>query len=253
MEMKKEDADQLIRCVKECWWRVGILLLLVSCFVLLAIHGWPQGDWALGWGAIGAIATVVTGCAAVLIAYRQKKSNDERRSHLDWLARRDANQLLNFINRELIKVVLETEKLITPENLNAPRWIEVLNEVVSIRKRLPREDVGYETENLLNEELIFSLHELKEYVSELDNDAQEIDFWSLRRESVDLTTIAIYLQNELVPLLRVADTVGRGYEGLGFEGLRGGIVERFANALGGVRTVFNGRKVVMLDGQRVRV
>ncbi|WHQ44238.1 hypothetical protein [Alcaligenes faecalis] len=251
--MKKEDADQLIRCVKECWWRVGLLLFLIFIFVLLVMHGWPQGDWGIGWGALGALATCVTGCAAVLIAFGQKKTSDEQRVHLDWLATRDANRLINLVNQELIKVVLETEKLILPENLNSSKWIKVLAEVVSIRKKLPRDNVGYETKNLLDEGLIHALHELKENISDLDEDAQEIDFDSISHESVDLTTVAIWLQNEMVPLKRVADAVGQGFEGLGFKGLRRTILERFANALTGVRSVFWGRKAVIKVGQRLRL
>lgn len=71
--MTKENTDQVIRCIKECWWRVGVLLVILIGFALIAIYGWPQGDWQLGWGAIGAVATVITGGIALKIAFLQGK------------------------------------------------------------------------------------------------------------------------------------------------------------------------------------
>lgn len=237
-EMKKEDADQLIRCVKECWWRVGVLLFLIFIFVLLVLHGWPQGDWGMGWGALGAVATCVTGCAAVLIAYRQKKSSDAQRFHLGWLARRDANQLIGSVNQELIRVVLTTEKLTSPENFNVPKWIDALEEIVDIRKKLPRDDDGYDTKNLLDEELIHALHELKEKIADLDDDPQTINPYAKKPEDLNMNLVAIWIQNEMVPLREVADAVGQGLEGLGFQGARKAIMERYGNALDGIRSVF---------------
>lgn len=39
--MNKENTDQVIRCIKECWWRVGFLLLLAIGLALLVMYGWP--------------------------------------------------------------------------------------------------------------------------------------------------------------------------------------------------------------------
>lgn len=243
MEMKKEDADQLIRCVKECWWRVGILLLLVSCFVLLAIHGWPQGDWALGWGAIGAIATIVTGCAAVLIAYRQKKSNDEFRANLDWVATRDANQLLNEIHHELtFNVLLETENILKAENLNFDSWLRTLKDVIAVRKRLPRADVRFDSQNFLDECLINALYDLKKSILELDDDPQVIDFEGndleeLRSKDSGLNVLALWLQNELVVLSDVVACAGQGFACLGFIELKEAMVRRFGRAIKEVQKI----------------
>ena len=241
--MTREEADQLIRCVKECWWRVGVLLFLVCCFVLLAAHGWPQGDWTLGWGAIGAIATVVTGCAAVLIAYRQKKSNDEFRENLDWMERRSTNQLLNEINQELSYVLLETEKLLKPENLNSDAWLSVLKEVVDIRKRLPREDFRFDSRHLLNGDYMDALFDLKTAINALDRDPQNLNFEKIdleeqKSEGRDLIIAAVWLQNELVPLADVVACVGEGFECSGFNGLKEAMVGRFGRALDGVQEVW---------------
>lgn len=81
--MKKEDADQLIRCVKECWWRLTVFFAVELLFVTLVVYGWPQGDWDFGWGAVGAVGTLVTGVGAIYIAYVQKKwIEDERNSDI---------------------------------------------------------------------------------------------------------------------------------------------------------------------------
>lgn len=68
-EMKKEDADQLIRCVKECWWRVAILFFLIFGFALLAIFGLPSFEFdqtAAAWvQAIGSLLALVIAIAVV--------------------------------------------------------------------------------------------------------------------------------------------------------------------------------------------
>lgn len=77
--MTRENADQVIRCIKECWWRVGVLLVILLGFALIAMHGWPQGGWGLGWGAIGATASVVIGVFAIQVSYIQMEWLKEKR------------------------------------------------------------------------------------------------------------------------------------------------------------------------------
>lgn len=63
-KMKKEDADQLIRCVKECWWRVAILLLIpILLFFVLWLDG-DDMDWKFGWSALAAIGSLLAAIAA---------------------------------------------------------------------------------------------------------------------------------------------------------------------------------------------
>lgn len=66
--MTEETVDRIIRCMKECWWRVGILLALIFGFVLLVTYGWPQGDWALDWTALAAIGGLAAGFGAFYAA-----------------------------------------------------------------------------------------------------------------------------------------------------------------------------------------
>ncbi|WP_336579365.1 hypothetical protein [Alcaligenes sp. CHO6] len=77
--MKKEDADQLIRCVKECWWRLLIFASVLLMFVTLVVYGWPAADLGFGWGAVGAVGTIVTGGAAVFIAWMQSRWMEQSR------------------------------------------------------------------------------------------------------------------------------------------------------------------------------
>lgn len=66
--MKKEDADQLIRCVKECWWRGVIVLAVPTALIAWAIWGWPisvtlessAADWLQVFGVLfGVVVAVV--------------------------------------------------------------------------------------------------------------------------------------------------------------------------------------------------
>lgn len=77
--MNKENTDQVIRCIKECWWRVGVLIGVLFGSVLIAMHGWPQGEWGLGWGAVGAIASLVIGGVTLQINHTQKKWIEQKR------------------------------------------------------------------------------------------------------------------------------------------------------------------------------
>lgn len=233
--MTEEKADQIIRCVKECWWRVGVLLSLGLLFILLVMHGWPQGDWGLGWGALGALATSVTGYAAVLIAYRQKKSNDEFGERLDWMARREANYLLNEINHELTCVIGKTKALLKPENQNVATWLKTLGEVIEIRKRLSREGVRFDSKYLLNGEYMDALFDLKIAISELDNDSQNINLEEAQSKVSDLLVVAVWLQNELMPLLDVVEKVGQGFECMGLEGIKEIMVRRFRRIISEVQ------------------
>lgn len=65
--MKKEDADQLIRCVKECWWRGVIVLSVPTALIAWAIWGWPlsvtlessAADWLQVFGVLFGVVVAV--------------------------------------------------------------------------------------------------------------------------------------------------------------------------------------------------
>lgn len=58
--MTEEKADQIIRCVKECWWQVLIVLLIGLGLPITLFDSWPELDqataaWVQALGSIGAI------------------------------------------------------------------------------------------------------------------------------------------------------------------------------------------------------
>lgn len=66
--------------MKPSWTEVtafGLLLL----FALVMAHGWPSGDWSLGWGAIGALGTVVLGTYAARISHAQHSSMEKEQAY----------------------------------------------------------------------------------------------------------------------------------------------------------------------------
>lgn len=79
--MKKEDADQLIRCVKECWWRVAAILMIVNAGVLIAVNGRPEGGWKLDWTAVAAISTLAAAIVALWLGLRQIQQTKSIREH----------------------------------------------------------------------------------------------------------------------------------------------------------------------------
>ena len=67
--MTEENADQIIRCIKECWWRAGILLALTVGAFLLIASGWPEWSktlffWVL---VIVFIALIIKGVSFVCV------------------------------------------------------------------------------------------------------------------------------------------------------------------------------------------
>lgn len=78
--MTTEKIEQLVLCIKECWWRVGVLLVILLGFTLTAMHGWPQGDWGLGWTSLAAIGGMAAGFGAFYAAYVALQIADKARS-----------------------------------------------------------------------------------------------------------------------------------------------------------------------------
>lgn len=62
--MTEEKADQIIRCVKECWWQVLIVLGTGFGLAVLLFHGWFElnsmvASWVQALGSVGAILIAV--------------------------------------------------------------------------------------------------------------------------------------------------------------------------------------------------
>lgn len=106
--MTEEKANQIIRCVKECWWRVGLLLLLVFCFVLTLIHGWPSGDWGLGWGAVGALSAMAIGCIALKVSATQNRWIADKREHDLHMLRTRAKDVSLFLRMSITYYLVDS-------------------------------------------------------------------------------------------------------------------------------------------------
>ncbi|WP_321331259.1 hypothetical protein [Alcaligenes faecalis] len=237
--MKKEDADQLIRCFRECWWRVGLLLLLVFTFILLVLYGWPSGDWAFGWGFVGALATSVTGCAAVQIAYHQKRVADQSRENLNWISLKEANHLLNEISHQLARVFWAVESLVDGGAIQVQQCKKVLHYVFEIKNSLPREDSRYAAPNLIDGELMDAMHELKTHMTNLavrEFDEGKIDFSGSDDLKIKVLTTHIY--SELQELSEIVAATGHAFDLMGFIGLKQAMVSRFQRVSVAVREIW---------------
>ncbi|MGE8519722.1 MAG: hypothetical protein ACN6OK_05715 [Alcaligenes faecalis] len=72
--MKKGDADQLIRCMKECWWRVALVIAIPLALMAWVFWGSPVTmtleDGAAAWvQAVGSIGAIVV---AIYVLHKQK-------------------------------------------------------------------------------------------------------------------------------------------------------------------------------------
>lgn len=87
--------------MKPSWVEVTVLGLLLLFSILMA-NGWPSRDWALWWAAIGALATTVTGFAAVMIALGQQQKNKEKEDKQSTfnqiLLKEDFTKLVNILS-----------------------------------------------------------------------------------------------------------------------------------------------------------
>lgn len=76
--MTEEKADQIIRCVKECWWQILILFVVGLGLATTLFRGWPvflfkdsMAAWFQAGGSIGAIVV------AVMVMLHQSKKQLE--------------------------------------------------------------------------------------------------------------------------------------------------------------------------------
>ncbi|MGO3890121.1 MAG: hypothetical protein ACTJHW_04000 [Paenalcaligenes sp.] len=65
--MTEEKADQIIRCVKECWWRVVIIFLIPAFASIAVFSSWPWGAES-PWVMLAAIGTMVATVSALFLA-----------------------------------------------------------------------------------------------------------------------------------------------------------------------------------------
>lgn len=83
--MTKENVDQVIRCVKECWWRVGLVFLIPSIAVISLSVDWKPSSSITDWlTAVGTVAAVVA-TVALYWDGRKKAEKKELANFLSFL------------------------------------------------------------------------------------------------------------------------------------------------------------------------
>lgn len=113
--------------LKSSWTDIAAFGLLLF-FALVMANGWPSGDWALGWSAIGAVATIVTGGIAARIAYVQyqdsRLAKEERRKSIQESFARSVNELESRLSN-LSSEVLNVARIMSSVNHS---WLQVLGD-----------------------------------------------------------------------------------------------------------------------------
>lgn len=75
--MTEEKANQIIRCVKECWWRVVLVFALPAVAAISILSEWPWRESP--WSAAAAIATFFAGGSALWISLREARERQAER------------------------------------------------------------------------------------------------------------------------------------------------------------------------------
>ncbi|CAM5445569.1 hypothetical protein AFAE65S_02870 [Alcaligenes phenolicus] len=150
--------------MKPSWTDIAAFGLLLF-FALVMANGWPSGDWALGWSAIGAVGTVVTGGIAARIAYVQ-----HRDSLLAAIERQQAAKegvvkrlfLLEIRIRHLSDAAVTTVNALSSAN---PSWVwiarDALNTFLFDRQSWPSLEFPTDDEAVLVKADRDSLHDLR--------------------------------------------------------------------------------------------
>lgn len=89
--------------MKPSWTDIAAFGLLLF-FALVMANGWPSGDWALGWSAIGAVGTIVTGGIAARIAYVQYQDHQLAKQRKHYHALSSLRDRVWQVERCLIKL-----------------------------------------------------------------------------------------------------------------------------------------------------
>ncbi|MCQ9618344.1 hypothetical protein L1889_18055 [Paenalcaligenes niemegkensis] len=80
--MTEEKVDQIIRCVKECWWRVLLVIAIPALLIASLLNGWPvrieMESGAAAWAQ--ACVSFFAIIAAFMIGGAQQRAELRRRS-----------------------------------------------------------------------------------------------------------------------------------------------------------------------------
>lgn len=143
----------------------GLLLF----FALVMANGWPSGDWALGWSALGAIGTIVTGGFAWRIAHVQFKNSllsiDRRRER----ARGDLQEAIRKTELLLMRMIRGLEEE-AQDALNSPSSAMVYTSgdkflnILFNYKDWPNYDLSFDKKEFLTDSELSFLHGIHELI-----------------------------------------------------------------------------------------
>ena len=112
---------------------LGVIIVAIAMASALISHGWPQGDWALGWTSLAAIGGLVAGLGAFyasIVAMRIANQSEKAKalslkvkgethfmllsaSFSEWLARLNVSRKLYKINKLELKLEIHREEIKT--------------------------------------------------------------------------------------------------------------------------------------------
>lgn len=75
--MSEEKANQIIRCVKECWWRVTVMLSIPAITAIALFSTWPWKESP--WVAMSAISTLCASVIALWLGLDQIRRSERRK------------------------------------------------------------------------------------------------------------------------------------------------------------------------------
>ncbi|MBY6346564.1 hypothetical protein E5C31_11390 [Providencia rettgeri] len=222
--MRKEDADQLIRRVKECWWRVLVLFLLPIGMLWLALHGFSDETGNLLStlislaAAIGTVGALLVGIKAPQKLYDKDIKLQERNHSQELLA---LQRTMNDVAGELFEIVRSNgyfSGLLVKRIIGAPEGERLaidlkIKETLDILETLVRsylasfESVSWDVypKSKIASEIISFLNIMRFYVVSIEKMKQDYgELENLRDRAEELTRV----------LLSVHEKVGVGdYDG----------------------------------------
>lgn len=128
--MKKEDADQLIRCVRACWWRVAIVVAIPAFASVAVFSSWPWG-LETPWAMLSAIGTLSATFSAVILAYIGDRRAKTLRDGIASLHAPGAVILIEEIINKMTKSVGALTYAMYPMAGNEKASNEKINELIN--------------------------------------------------------------------------------------------------------------------------
>lgn len=83
--MKVKDVFNAVIGIAGIALSVGVVIIAIAIAAALTVHGWPSGDWALGWTALSAIGGLAAGSGAFYaarVAIKTAKQQEQKENNI---------------------------------------------------------------------------------------------------------------------------------------------------------------------------